>query len=129
DLQSPEKEVRLQALATLKSFGAGNVKSELSALVQPGPDGAFSEPDPAIRSAAVSALSSIESRERFISLFGDLVHGISLGSVLLFAALGLAVTFGLMGVINMAHGEMLMLGAYTTYAVQQLFVKYWPGSF
>ena len=64
-----------------------------------------------------------------ISLFGDLVHGISLGSVLLFAALGLAVTFGLMGVINMAHGEMLMLGAYTTYAVQQLFAKYWPGSF
>jgi urea transport system permease protein len=51
---------------------------------------------------------------------GDLLHGLSLASVLLFAALGLAVTFGLLGVINMAHGEMLMLGAYATYTVQTL---------
>jgi urea transport system permease protein len=129
DLQSPQREVRLQALATLKSFGTGTVKTELLALVARSPDGAFSEPDEAIRAAAASAMASIESRERTISLMGNLVHGISLASVLLFAALGLAVTFGLMGVINMAHGEMLMLGAYTTYAVQQLFEKYWPGSF
>ena len=60
--------------------------------------------------------------------FGDSGHGISLASVLLFAALGLAITFGLMGVINMAHGEMLMLGAYTTYAVQQLFAEVLPGA-
>jgi urea transport system permease protein len=53
-------------------------------------------------------------------LVGDLLHGLSLASVLLFAALGLAVTFGLLGVINMAHGEMLMLGAYATYTVQTL---------
>jgi urea transport system permease protein len=57
----------------------------------------------------------------------DLFYGISLGSVLLLAALGLAITFGLMGVINMAHGEMLMLGAYSTYMVQEFFLKYLPG--
>jgi urea transport system permease protein len=78
--------------------------------------------------AASAAIVSIEDRERVVSFVGDLVHGVSLASVLLFAALGLAITFGLMGVINMAHGEMLMLGAYTTYCVQLLFEKYWPAS-
>ena len=55
-----------------------------------------------------------------VRLGGSLLHGLSLASVLLFAALGLAITFGLLGVINMAHGEMLMLGAYATYTVQTL---------
>ena len=61
-----------------------------------------------------------------ISAVANLFYGLSLGSVLLLAALGLAITFGLMGVINMAHGEMLMIGAYTTYVVQNLFIKYSP---
>ena len=47
-------------------------------------------------------------------------YGLSLGSVLLLAAIGLAITFGVMGVINMAHGEMVMLGAYTTFVVQEM---------
>ena len=55
-------------------------------------------------------------------------YGLSLGSVLLLAAIGLAITFGVMGVINMAHGEMVMLGAYTTYVIQQLFISYFPGA-
>src|SRR5204862_169213 len=55
--------------------------------------------------------------------------GISLGSILLLAALGLAITYGLMGVINMAHGELIMIGAYATYIVQGLFRKYAPGAF
>ena len=55
--------------------------------------------------------------------------GISLGSVLLLVALGLAITYGLMGVINMAHGELMMIGAYTTYVVQNLFRAYLPGVF
>ena len=58
----------------------------------------------------------------------DLFYGVSLGSVLLLAALGLAITFGLMGVINMAHGEMLMIGAYATYVTQNLFQAYIPGA-
>ena len=61
-------------------------------------------------------------------ILGALFSGVSLGSVLLLAALGLAITFGLMGIINMAHGEMLMLGAYTTYVIQTLFRAYLPQS-
>ena len=59
-----------------------------------------------------SALGAVERKELFVRIARDLIYGLSLGSVLLLAALGLAITFGLMGVINMAHGEMLMLGAY-----------------
>jgi len=63
--------------------------------------------------------------ERLAALFS----GISLGSILLLVALGLAITYGLMGVINMAHGELMMIGAYATYVVQGLFQKYLPGAF
>ena len=70
--------------------------------------------------AAARALDAVESHQRLVAFGGSLLHGLSLASVLLFAALGLAITFGLLGVINMAHGEMLMLGAYATYTVQTL---------
>ena len=56
-------------------------------------------------------------------------YGLSLGSVLLLAAIGLAITFGVMGVINMAHGEMVMLGAYTTFVVQEIIRSRYPGLF
>src|SRR5262249_6906370 len=68
------------------------------------------------------------SHQRLVGVLASLVHGLSLASVLLFAALGLAVTFGLLGVINMAHGEMLMLGAYATYSVQTFFQAHLPGA-
>jgi urea transport system permease protein len=58
-----------------------------------------------------------------------LFTGASLGSILLLVALGLAITYGLMGVINMAHGELMMIGAYATYVVQNLFKAYLPGAF
>ncbi|MEC1635915.1 urea ABC transporter permease subunit UrtB [Bacillus mojavensis] len=58
----------------------------------------------------------------------QLFNGISLGSILILIAIGLAVTFGLMNIINMAHGELIMAGAYTTYVVQQLFLSYLPAS-
>jgi urea transport system permease protein len=67
------------------------------------------------------ALKRITTKERQISTFNILNSGISTGSVLVLMALGLAVTFGMMGIINMAHGEMMMIGAYTTYCMQQLF--------
>jgi urea transport system permease protein len=60
---------------------------------------------------------------------GAIFSGISLGSILLLVALGLAITYGLMGVINMAHGELMMIGAYATYMVQGLFQRYLPGAF
>jgi len=76
---------------------------------------------PAVQRALDSAVEAIDGRLRLIGLAVTLFEGVSLGSVLLLAAIGLAITFGVMGVINMAHGEMIMLGAYTTFLVQQLF--------
>ncbi|MCW5747663.1 MAG: urea ABC transporter permease subunit UrtB [Alphaproteobacteria bacterium] len=73
---------------------------------------------PEVLKAAETALSSIERQLALIGLVENVFQGISLGSVLLLAAVGLAITFGVMGVINMAHGEMIMLGAYTAYTVQ-----------
>jgi len=74
--------------------------------------------DAGVKAAASEALVSIDQKVTFFGYVDQLFFGLSLGSVLLLAAIGLAITFGVMGVINMAHGEMLMLGAYTTYVVQ-----------
>jgi urea transport system permease protein len=82
--------------------------------------------DPELRKAADAALASIGNRLWLVGLAANLFQGISLGSVLLLAAIGLAITFGVMGVINMAHGEMIMLGAYTAYVCQQLFRSLLP---
>jgi len=82
--------------------------------------------DPKVVAAAKDAVASVEGRLKMWQTGGDVYRGISLGSVLLLAAVGLAITFGVMGVINMAHGEMIMIGAYTTYAVQQAFMVWWP---
>jgi len=79
---------------------------------------------PAVREAATAALQKIDGKVTFYGYIDQLFFGLSLGSVLLLAAIGLAITFGVMGVINMAHGEMLMLGAYTTYVVQLLMPGY-----
>lgn len=78
------------------------------------------EEDARVKAAAVRALKTIEQRVENFQFIDKLFFGLSLGSVLLLAAIGLAITFGVMGVINMAHGEMIMLGAYTTYVVQLL---------
>jgi len=82
-----------------------------------------------LRAAADSAIATIERRQTYIAVGQNIAFGISLGSVLLLAAIGLAITFGVMGVINMAHGEMVMIGAYTTYVVQQVIRAYAPGLF
>src|SRR6202042_964209 len=73
-----------------------------------------------IKAAAAAALASIKTRLAIWNVVQNLVYGVSASSVLLLAAIGLAITFGVMGVINMAHGEMVMLGAYSTYVVQSL---------
>ncbi|MGE5269669.1 MAG: urea ABC transporter permease subunit UrtB [Thiohalocapsa sp.] len=84
--------------------------------------------DPEVKAAADKALAAIDGRLRLTGLAANLFQGISLGSILLLAAIGLAITFGVMGVINMAHGEMIMLGAYAAYVVQQLFRAFLPSS-
>jgi len=87
------------------------------------------EADPKVKAAIQSALASVEGRLQWGEKLAALFSGISLGSILLLVALGLAITYGLMGVINMAHGELMMIGAYATYVMQGLFQKYLPGAF
>lgn len=87
------------------------------------------ETDPAVQTALKQALTQVERALSISAVLGELFTGISLGSILLLAALGLAITYGLMGVINMAHGELIMIGAYATYVVQGVFQKYLPGAF
>ena len=87
------------------------------------------ETDPAIKAQLLASLKSIDAALVWGDWLGALFSGISLGSILLLVALGLAITYGLMGVINMAHGELMMIGAYATYVVQGLFQKYLPGMF
>jgi urea transport system permease protein len=127
-LQGTDRQARLDALDLVRRTGNDDFLADLQRMVGKGADGRDAEPDPAVRAAARRAMDAVISHQRTVSLFGSLVHGISLASVLLFVALGLAVTFGLLGVINMAHGEMLMLGAYATYSVQVFFQRYAPGA-
>ena len=87
------------------------------------------ESPPELTEAARKAADGIRSRLAFWNVLQNVWYGVSLGSVLLLAAIGLAITFGTMGVINMAHGEMVMLGAYTTFVVQELIRTYAPGLF
>jgi urea transport system permease protein len=82
-----------------------------------------------LREAAQRGIDQIESRLAILTAVQNVFYGMSLGSVLLLAAIGLAITFGVMGIINMAHGEMVMLGAYTTFAVQELIRTSAPGLF
>ena len=84
----------------------------------------------AVRDRIESAAASIESHLKMLSYAQNVWFGLSLGSVLLLAAIGLAITFGVMGIINMAHGEMVMLGAYTVFVVQEyIFRPYFPAQF
>jgi urea transport system permease protein len=83
----------------------------------------------ALRESAASAVSNIRDVLAWWGVAQNVWYGVSLGSVLLLAAIGLAITFGVMGVINMAHGEMVMLGAYTTFVVQEIIRSSFPGLF
>jgi urea transport system permease protein len=101
----------------------------LRPLVAKKADGTFNEPDDRVRAAAQAGIEDLDSIQHRGEIFGTLFAGLSLGSVLLLAALGLAITYGLIGVINMAHGEFLMIGAYATYVVQNLVQHYAPAAF
>ena len=84
---------------------------------------------PVVKKAAADAIASIQNSLAIWTGVQNAWYGLSLGSVLLLAAIGLAITFGVMGVINMAHGEMVMLGAYTTFVVQEVIRTRYPGLF
>ena len=128
-LRSPVKSERLRAIAMIADSGNLGLRPQLEDLLEISADGSFTEKEEDVRNAAEETLASFERKQLLINGVGNLFYGISLGSVLLLAALGLGITFGLMGVINMAHGEMLMLGAYATYVVQGFFADYLPNWF
>ena len=111
-LDSPDSRARLDAIATLKQSVSQDVRNRLALMND-------SEKDENVKQAAAAAVRSIDHWRTFYSGIETLFFGLSLGSVLVLIAIGLAITFGVMGVINMAHGELMMLGAYTTWVVQQ----------
>lgn len=121
DLDSGEPERQLTALQVLEDEGDISHKGPLEGLVERTKDAGSGTPEAQLNQAAGAALRAIDQRAMFVNVLANLFYGISLGSVLLLAALGLAITFGVMKVINMAHGEMLMIGAYSTFVVQNLF--------
>jgi urea transport system permease protein len=123
-ITASDVEQRLEAVRLLATSAQPATRSLLLERLAPG-----AEADPKVRTALQASLTAIESQLAWGERLGVLFTGISLGSILLLAALGLAITYGLMGVINMAHGELLMIGAYATFLVQNLFRAYLPGAF
>jgi urea transport system permease protein len=124
EIKSSEVATRREAAKLLGESKNPQAKQILAALLQKNADGSLVEADSEVRAEAQKSIQAIEQRFIIPQLLGAVFSGLSLGSVLLLAALGLAITFGLMGIINMAHGEMLMLGAYATYVVQTFFRAY-----
>jgi urea transport system permease protein len=120
DLGSGDPATRAAAIKSLQGTLDNVVFARLSAMGGSGEDASQADPDPSIRAAAAAAVLHMQRWRSFYSSIETLLFGLSLGSVLVLAGIGLAVTFGVMGVINMAHGELMMLGAYTVYVVQQL---------
>lgn len=115
----PDPQIRRQTVEHIAATRAESALALLKSLVE-------QEQDIAVHQAMQQTITSIEGYLRLRNLIGYMFNGISLASILLMMSLGLAITFGLMGVINMAHGEMLMLGSYTAYLVQESFAVYAP---
>jgi urea transport system permease protein len=128
DLRSGDKDKRLAAIRALGLSDTGVTKTLLLEVLER-KGGAYVEPDAQVRAEAQRSLSAVERRLMLGDIAARVFSGISLGTILLLAALGLAITYGLMGVINMAHGELIMIGAYATYVVQSLFRQHAPGAF
>jgi urea transport system permease protein len=140
DLKSPDAAVRAAAAAKLGEIHSVNVLPELKAMIA-APAGApeaagtlagtapGSETDASVRRAAEKAIHAIESFQSFTGAVQNVFTGLSLGSILILMALGLAIIFGLMGVINMAHGEFMMIGAYATFLIQNAFQKWLPPAY
>ena len=129
NLDGEDKSKRIASINNIKKFGNNDFYMVLEELLKQNDKGEYFEEDSEVRDSAAKALKAIKQRQVFVDQIANLFYGLSLGSILLLAALGLAITFGLMGVINMAHGEMLMIGAYATFVVQNLFIEYLPSFF
>jgi urea transport system permease protein len=121
-LSSSDKSKRLAAAAALAQSRQTNTKTLLLERLR-------EEEDPEVKAALSATLRTVESALSMGDRLGAAFSGISLGSILLLVALGLAITYGLLGVINMAHGELMMIGAYATYVVQGVFRQHLPDAF
>lgn len=119
-LDSDNEVDRLQAVKDMDGFANKYTMAMLTQLVRQNEDGSYVEQSALVREEANGVLNGLQAMATWYKFVEDVFFGLSLGSVLLLAAVGLAITFGVMGVINMAHGEMIMLGAYTTYVIQLL---------
>jgi urea transport system permease protein len=113
--------VRVSAIDTIRSRGDQDALGLLS--------GIAASSEGLVRNAAQAGMSVIQARIALWNNLQNVWYGLSLGSVLLLAAIGLAITFGVMGIINMAHGEMVMIGAYTTFVVQEYIRTHNPALF
>ena len=121
-LSSSDAAKRLEAAQHLAASGNPATRTVLLEQLR-------NEQDPKVKAALQAALKTVEDSLKWGERLAAMFTGISLGSILLLVALGLAITYGLMGVINMAHGELMMVGAYATYVMQGIFQKYFPGVF
>lgn len=125
NLNADEPAKRLKAVSALGQSSDAAVISLLQPFVSQD-NGVWLEPDALVREAAADSIRAIERRVAIARNVGTVFSGLSLGSILLLAALGLAITYGVMGIINMAHGELLMIGAYAAFVVQGLFRTHLP---
>nr|WP_045963891.1 urea ABC transporter permease subunit UrtB [Vibrio nigripulchritudo] len=116
---SEKGDVQLEAIKNISGSKAPQVFQTLNQILE-------TSDDSAVIAAANKALAKYQQSQRLYSGIETVFFGLSLGSVLVLAGIGLAITFGVMGVINMAHGELIMIGAYTTYVIQQILPSY-PG--
>ena len=121
-LGSADKDKRIEAARQLAGSANPGVKTALIERIK-------IEDQSDVKAALQASLRQVEAALAWGDKIAAVFSGISLGSILLLVALGLAITYGLMGVINMAHGELMMVGAYATYIVQVLFQKFFPGAF
>lgn len=125
-LQDDNASVRKQAAVRLGEIHAVNAVPAMKERILGYDEGESEEKEFAVVKAIKESIQKITKWDRFARLMETIFSGVSLSSILLLVALGLAINFGLMGVINMAHGELMMLGAYTTYVIQELFTAYLP---
>ncbi|GAA5160160.1 urea ABC transporter permease subunit UrtB [Viridibacterium curvum] len=127
-IQSKDRALRLAAIRKMGETDDASLKPLLEEVLAKEGD-TFKESDEALRVEAQKSINAINARLTRGEWLGGIFTGISLGSILLLAALGLAITYGLMGVINMAHGELIMIGAYATFVTQNLIRAHAPGLF
>jgi len=120
-----DRAAQMSAIQSLGNFGT----SRAANILEKSRDAAAAQNDTEMANSASAALSRAHRRQNELEVVQDTFFGLSLGSILVLLALGLAIVFGLMGVINMAHGEFMMIGAFTTFAVSEFFKQHLPGWF